>query len=329
MSDRVYSNDSDGANHNFVTIAQACHGVLAKRFFRDGNVKSYDLVKHYNFFEQEITCLRDLYTLCLYLVERQRCCVIRARVKDLKKTRRVRRLCNGEDATLILDRFNWFAIDVDNFKGYTGDLETDSNTVLMELPTAFRGCEYFAMASASYGIKEISIRMFFWSDNLVSNVDLKKALRGSIVDLAIFNPIQLIYTARPIFDVGMTDPVSDRIVWKQPLFPKKLVIPSSGGNNSGDPEKWYTKQQADVMIEKTLLKIEDLPPGGRHDGLRDQCYFIGKLVGQGHFELEEIKDRAFAACDAWGGQRDTKKDMQTIQYGIDRGIESMQRGENE
>jgi hypothetical protein len=329
MSDTIYTSDSEYTNHNHVTIAQACRGVLAKRFLRDGSVTTYDLVKHYNFFEQEVDSLRSLYTLCMYLVDRQRCCIIRARVKDLTKKRHVRRLCNGEDATLILSKFNWFAIDIDNFPGYTGDLLIDSKTVLMELPVAFRGCEYFAMASASYGIKQISIRMFFWSDNPVSNTDLKKMFKGTCVDVAIFNPIQLIYTARPIFDVGMIDPIENRIAWNEPMSPKKLVIPSYADNQKGDPEKWYTKQQAIVMIEKAYLKIEDITPGRRHDELRDQCYFLGKLVGQGHFDKDEVIERAFAACDEWTGSRNTAKDMETIKYGIARGIESMDRGVNE
>jgi hypothetical protein len=320
VSDRIYSTDEQSAS-NFVVIAEACRGILAKRFLADGSVIPYDRVKWYNFHELEISCLYDLYTLCIGLLDRPKNAIIRCRIKDLNVSKSVVRKCNGEEATLILVEQNWFTIDIDGFDISTGNLEHDCSIVLEHLPIFFRKMEYFAIASASYGVEPgIHIRMFFWSHHAISNISLKKAMTGSIVDLAIFNPIQLIYTAKPI-GIGH---VRNRIIWHSPLFPKALVIPSYSSNNSGDPEKWYTKQQAEPMLENALIKIEDLTEGSRHDGLRDLCYFIGKLVGQGHFEYQYAVERLDDACSRWS-KRDAKKDMETVLYGLDHGIVSMGR----
>ena len=64
----------------------------------------------------------------------------------------------------------------------------------------------------------ISIRLWFWLDRPVSDDELKSGWRQPIadglIDTAIFNPIQAIYTAAPIF-VGMPDPVPFRCgIWR-------------------------------------------------------------------------------------------------------------------
>ena len=328
MSDRIYTNDSGDANHDYVTVAQACHGVLTKRFLADSSVVPYSLIKHYNFFEEEITCLYDLYLLCNKLLEKPRCAIIRSRIKDLNNRRGVRRLCNGDDATLILQDCHWFALDIDNFDVCTGDLAADADTAVLELPTCFRNIEYFAVASASYGVKPgINLRLFFWNKYPISNTNLKKVMSRSICDASLFNPIQLIYTARPIFEDGIGDELGNGkgISWSSGSKELKLPILYDTDEKGRYKEKDYTKQQAEPILERTLLKIEDLGVGSRHDGLRNYCYLIGKLIGQGHFDREETIERVISACDSWAGNHDTKRDRETATYGIDTGIASMER----
>lgn len=332
MSDRIYTNDTPDANHDYVTVAQACHGVLTKRFLADDTVKSYDNVKTFNLFEEEITCLYDLYLLCNKLLEKPRCAIIRARIKDLSNRKKVRRLCNDQEdgslATLIVQDCHWFALDIDNFDVCTGDLAEDADTAVMELPTYFRNIEYFAVASSSYGVKPgINLRLFFWNKYPISNTNLKKVLRGSIADDSMFNPGQLIYTARPIFEDGIGDELGNGkgISWSSGSKELKLPILYDTDEKGRYAEKWYSKQEAEKILARTLLKIEDLTVGNRHEGLRNYCYLIGKLVGQGHFEREEMIERVLESCNEWTGNRNEKRDRETATYGIDRGIASMSR----
>lgn len=331
MSDRIYTDTESLSNDNFVLVCQSAETgkLLTKRNYRERQV-SYDRIFLCNFFEISLHSLTELYVLSKRMLDKPKCCFIRARIKDLDKRFKVRRTYKNEDATLVLENCNWIALDVDwQEVESTGNLVADANTVLLALPSVFTGVECFVVASASYGIKPgIRMRMFFWSREPVSNADIKRVLVGyeKIVDPAIFAPIQPIYTAKPIF-VGMDDPVKERIAMITPpgVFGSCVEIRAWNEHYRGAPEKWYTKRKAEAFLENSLLRIADFSSGDRHDGLITEGYLIGKLVGQGHFEREPTIQRMYDACDYWSGKRDTKKDMDTIIWSVDRGISSLDK----
>jgi len=329
VSDRIYTNDSDRANHDFVTVAQACQGVLTKVNHLDGSQTAFGNVKYYNFFEEEVVDLRALFSLSNKLLMKPRCCILRCRIKDRNKRKGVVRKSNDDDATLLAGRFHWFAIDIDKYGESTGDLVTDASQVILALPSKFWDSECFAVASSSYGLERkpgINIRLFYWSEHEITNVDLNKAMRGTIADRSIYaNPVQPIYTAAPIFDDGI-DPIETRIVWIQRAYQTVTIPVSETKDRKGDPENLYTKQQADKFIDKALREIAKLGEGERHEGLIRWGYFIGKMIGQDHFEEEDMTDRVMTVLDLhWHGNRDKKKDLETLQYAIRRGIISMGR----
>ena len=335
MSDRIYADSESMSNDNFVLVGQSAEAgkLLTKRNYKDSQ-RSYDHITFYNFFEISLYSLNELYMLCKRMLDKPKCCFIRARIKDLNNRFNVRRTYKNEDATLVLESCNWIALDVDwKDSECTGNLVADANTVLLALPSCFTGVECFVVASASYGIKPgIRMRMFFWSREPVSNSDLSRSLKGyeKIVDTALFNPIQPIYTAKPIF-YGIEDPVKQRIAMITPpgIFASCVDIRPWNEHYRGAPEKFYTKRKADIFIENSLLRIADLGYGDRHIGIRTEGYLLGKLVGQGHFEREVVIQRMYDACDYWSGKRDTKKDMNTIIWSIDRGIASMDRSNDQ
>ena len=334
MSDRIYSDDAEQSTENIVLVAQACKGVLTKRHYSAGVTKSYDRVKRFNFFENNLWSLDELFNLSKRLLDKPRCCIIRSRLRDRTKRWNVLRRSNdsddGEPATLIPYRCNWFALDIDGFGRSTGNLKDDFYQVLRALPSGFAGVECFVVASASYGIKPgIHMRMFYWSQNVVSLKDLHRFIRGNkaCIDLALFeNPVQPIYTAKPIFESGMIDPVKQRIQWIDGDY-SSVNVKSEYVHAKGMEEITYTKQQADAQAAKYLSNISRLAPGERHPGLIKWCYPLGKLIGQDHFDRDEMIERILNHCSFWGGKRDTKRDTETITYAVDRGIDSMFKGE--
>ena len=332
MSDRIYTSDEAVSNESFVIVAQSAEAgkLLTKRNYKDSQ-KSYDHVTFYNFYEVPISTLDELYMLCKRLLDKPKCCLIRARIKDLNKRFHVVRKYLDETATLILEKCYWIALDIDwKDEPSTGKLVADANTVLLALPLCFRGVECFAVASASYGIKPgIRMRLFFWLRHPVSNVEVKRVLKGyeHICDPAIFNPIQPIYTAKPIFH-DIDDPVKQRIISIIPLgiYGGSVDIPTEYEHYRGAPEKWYTTKKAINYSENAYLKISEMTGGERHDGLISQGYLLGKLVAQGHLERNEVTRRMYEACEYWNGKRDTDKDMKTIIWAVDSGIKSMDKG---
>ena len=329
MSDRIYTTGDSNAIDNFVTVCEAIGGVLTKTNFANGNQKSYDHVKFFNLEEISISNLYDLYCLSIGMLTQHNCCFIRARIKDEAKTQHVVRKCNGDEATLILQNQNWVPLDIDWSYPATGNIKEDAQTAILALPAIFHGVDYFAVASASYGFKPgIRMRLFFWCQYPVSNLDIKKCLADhkKIADPAIYNPIQPIYTSEPI---GV-NPVKNRIVWKKSLFDKPLLITISDHQNiRGAAEIWYTKNRAEMNKVKHLERIGMLTHGERHPGLITEGLPLGKLIGQGHFERETIIDEVMDLLDdQWTGKRDPKKDRETITWAIDKGIASMEEKNN-
>ena len=257
--------------------------------------------------------------------------MIRARIKNAANSKfALRRAVDSADgpATLVAYNCNWFALDIDGYGESNGDLVSDTHRVLLALPSCFSDVECFAVASASYGIKAaIHLRLFFWAQHGVSNRDILNVLRGNkaCADLAIYqNPVQPIYTAAPIF-VDRNDPVDRRMIWIQGAY-SSVNIPVEDVHVHGAAEIVYTKKQADAHLARYCSNISRLEQGERHPGLIKWCIPLGKLVGQGHYEREDIIERALNHCSFWNGKRDEGKDKRTIIYGIDLGIAAMDRG---
>jgi hypothetical protein len=336
MSDRIYDTSSQNAIDNFVTIAQAASPrfILTKRNYVNGLQDSYDRVKHFNFTQRQIESLDNLYMLCRELLEDPRRCIIRAQIKDnTKDCKHAIRKCVGPDATLVVQEQNWFCIDIDGLDGYTGDLLSDLNTVLLALPPAFR-TECFAVASASYGFFKkpgIHMKVFYWSWQPVSGSDLKRALAGNQAkaDVAIFNPIQLIYIAKP-FWVGCDDPIKERMVYYNRPENAFVNIPIYSRHYQGAPEQTYTKRQSIGVIVRSFERIAELTYGNRHNGLIREGFLGGHLCYQGFLDEDDALERLEIATSYWTGTPpNPEKDREAYLYGFKQGIQQMEDKEND
>ncbi len=333
MSDTIYTGVEQVATENFVTVAQTASPrfILTKRNYSNGTQDSYDRVKHYNFFQEHVDTLDSLYNLCVRLLDKPRCCIIRALIKDENKRKHVVRKYIGEDATLVINKCNWFCIDIDGLDGYTGDLLTDLNTVLLALPAGFQA-ECFAVASASYGFPTkpgIHMKVFYWSWQPVGHEDLKRSLRGNKAkaDLAIFSPIQLIYIARP-FWINMDDPIKERIVWYRNPLNAVVNIPSYSEHYRGAQEQYFTKRQSVGVIIRSFEKIAELSSGSRHNGLIREGFLGGHLCYQGYLTEEDALDRLQIATSYWHNPSPAK-DRDAYLYGFNQGIKQMIDKEND
>jgi hypothetical protein len=79
------------------------------------------------------------------------------------------------------------------------------------LPAEFEPAHAYWQLTSSAGVKSgIRLRLWYWLDRGISDAEAKRWLEGSPVDRSLFNPIQVHYTARPIFDPPDADPVPRR-----------------------------------------------------------------------------------------------------------------------
>jgi hypothetical protein len=305
---------------NIITVAQTYYSSLrlTKTIYNQNSIKPTDTPKYYNFFEVEIFSIADLARLIQYCMNKPRVCFIRARIKD--KCIKVERKSKGAESTLVCQPQNWFAIDVDGYGTYTGNVKQDAHSVLLAL--GWQNTECIALASSSYGIKpNIHMRLFFWADILIENVILKKLLRNNKakVDLALFNPIQPIYVATPIFANDMIDPIEKRFAFL-PGLNRCVMIPENITYTEGYKDKPSTKRQAKSDLNKAFKIVSEAESGSRHEILREQSRWMGKLVLQELLDEEDVFEALIFACITWG-EGDRKKDEETIRYGIKMGIE--------
>jgi hypothetical protein len=317
MSSDIYTEteantSSEYASRNNITIAVALNGRrLTKIAYPDpSHDVQYDQAKYYKFFNRDVYCLSDILEYVKVLLYKSDCCLIRGVCKDDTISKQ-RRLFHGEDATIIEQPQNWYALDIDNYGECSGDLKRDAKTALLAL--GLHDVEAFAIPSSGYMRKPgIRIRLFLWNSVKISCGSLKKHF-NSVADLALFHPIQPIYIARPIFK-GMSDPCKEYVAWIPGNQHSNIVETYAPGGNYKDV--LYTKKQAKNFFNSVLREVFDTDKD-RHIWLINRALGLGRYVGQGVLDEEDVIEELYMATSVWGGNR--KKDMQTIVDGIRKG----------
>jgi hypothetical protein len=317
MSSDIYTEteantSSEYASRNNITIAVALNGRrLTKIAYPDPSQDvQYDQTKYYKFFNRDVYCLSDILEYVKVLLYKSDCCLIRGVCKDDTISKQ-RRLFHGEDATVIEQPQNWYALDIDNYGECSGDLKRDAKTVLLALGLC--DVEAFAIPSSGYMRKPgIRIRLFLWNSVRVSCGSLKKHF-NSVADLALFHPIQPIYIARPIFK-GMNDPCKEYVAWISGNQHSNIVETYTPGQSYKEP--LHTKKQAQNFLNSVLREVFDIDKD-RHIWLINRSSWLGRCIGQGVLDEEDVIEELYLATAIWGGNR--KKDMQTIVDGVRKG----------
>lgn len=197
--------------------------MAAKRIWlRDGQppeIRDYDNAAHFDVFERPVASIDELGVL-LSKVERQpRYMMIRGKVlasADLKNA--LRRKANGTDgggACFEAAAHHVIPLDFDHIDCPVGfdpaaEPEAAARIAAALLPSEFYGVTCWWQFTSGAGVKPgIRIRLFYWGSRPTSDQELKAWLPSDVVDHSIFDPVQAIYTANPIFEEG-ADPVPVR-----------------------------------------------------------------------------------------------------------------------
>jgi hypothetical protein len=107
----------------------------------------------------------------------------------------------------------WAMIDIDGL-GYEDDIKNlDSifELVLSQLPNEFRNTTFWFNFSSNMGLKPgIRVHLGFWLSRPCSDTEMKAWLDGTVADLSVYSPNQLLLTCAPMFPDGVDDPVKQR-----------------------------------------------------------------------------------------------------------------------
>jgi len=220
------ASEENPMNHDTITVLHT-ERRLAKLWQVNGEITNYDLAKVFTHKEHPVANIDDLSGLLFRLERDSHACIIRGRYRgdeaaqidpeavDLKRGQVLRRKSAFEDQPL-----HSVLIDVDDFELVGSDPVMDPVGAIAEyiatLPEPFRNASYHWQLSNSAGHPrkrgKLNAHLWFWLATPRTSAELKtwaKAVKLPI-DRSVLAEVQIHYTAAPVFEQGLTDPVRTR-----------------------------------------------------------------------------------------------------------------------
>lgn len=266
---------------------------IAKRIHQDGTQTFVDLPYHYR--GAELPC-EDLPSLvkALDAASRLGAFVVRGRILPGVDRTKMRR-AHVTDPTLTDASHHWLLLDFDNHRPEVDRHDFAQNTTRYAedarnlLPEPFRGAVCWYQATGGAGFKPgVRLRLGFWLDRAVSNLEIKTWLRGLPLDFSIFTPSQPCFVANPSLAPGLEDPVRVRS-GVLPGQHNQVAVPAtfSGGGGGTD----YTEDLAKAT--KRVLKAEE---GERRNVLNRTAYALAYKYGEEELPAEKLEEALLAAA---------------------------------
>jgi hypothetical protein len=174
------------------------------------------------------------------------------------------------------------------------------------LPVEFHAASAYWQMTSSAGIKPgIRLRLWYWLDRPVADDEAKHWLADAPVDRALYSPVQIHYTAAPIFAGPADDPVPVRSGWwwrhqnvvtdpelpaPEPIDVDRVVPWRHAGSGGGDRVQAYA--------EAALRAAATATAGTRHPTLMAVAVRLYSLADAGLLDHGEVTRRLLAAAEA-------------------------------
>ena len=220
--------------------------IAAKRIFLDENDQPVvGRAERSLLFDVETASVDGLHAIHGWLQQLQddpHRIIIRGQLIEGRPNERVRRTFrpqNGEPGNFAAVARRWVMIDIDQIplpaewkdvNRYAAEIVQHA---ISQLPPEFHGVACAYQWSGSMGFKEGQIRLhlWFWLDRPVHDSELKAWLVGHPVDLALFSSVQPHFTANPVIEAGITDPLERRVGMFEPTGGDSVVAVPNGLNS--------------------------------------------------------------------------------------------------
>ncbi len=207
--------------------------LLTKRYQADGTVKGHGNAKWHKLDVAEVSNLRDLSALLTRLEAQPQSCVIRGAYKGDAVAIPHFRSQDGYKPGLIArqkDAINdqmlhSIMIDIDKYECLFHDPVADAEAAIQQyiserLPPQFALASFHWQLSAGAGVGAnagiLKAHVWFWLRQAHTSEELRDWAKSvnrqspDALDIALYDTIQAHYTANPVFDHGVTDPVAVR-----------------------------------------------------------------------------------------------------------------------
>lgn len=181
-------------------------------------VKSdYDRAKFFSVYSTVAGSLAELSAILMEIEDIPTSCLIRGGLKPGHPTDNVRRLLRDDDETgspapFVEQAVDWVMLDIDGLP-VSPDLTMPQRVaqLLYEMPQPFHDADFHIHWSSGAGLdgwNSLRAHLWFWLATPLRCSELRARAQAEAwdVDISLFNPVQVHYTANPIFD-GVDDPL--------------------------------------------------------------------------------------------------------------------------
>lgn len=208
---------------DFITVVSTLGPTLTKTYKSDGSVEPYGDAASFKVHQYAVSNLAELSEKLTKLETKHTGCVIRGKFigpdhaeKGSKSGTFKRNNNNFTDCP-----HHWFMVDIDKYEPGFADpvhepVDAIKDFIAEQLPAFFKDVSFHWQLSSSAGMpgKEhiLKAHVWFWSDTPYTSADMYAWAQtiGPRVDKAVYRRVQAHYTASPIFEEGVTDPVPVR-----------------------------------------------------------------------------------------------------------------------
>lgn len=208
-----------------LSILRHSMSSMAKTWLTDGTIKDYDDAKYFNLREVDVDNIRDLSEVLTDLENKNTSVVIRGKYVGDRLARdrdgidfkpgKVRRALDyfGDRPlhTVMFDLDKWQPLV---WNPLTNPVEAFDEYIVSELPAEFGGCSYHYQLSGSHGHSRkgetLNGHIWMWSEKAYTGAQWTAYCEslGLSVDRTVFRTVQCLYTAGPVFEDGVDDPLA-------------------------------------------------------------------------------------------------------------------------
>lgn len=282
----------------------------------DGTIEkvSFNAGKIFMREREPVSSLDDTHNVLKNLALAQEKFVIRAEPKDGAQSAAARRIHGDGAAFEQKDRY-WLTLDMDKINcpahiDPAKNPEEAAEWVRSMLPPPFNTTACIFKFSSSQNVppkkggkspSKISVHLWYWCDRAVSEQEWKRFFKAHPcpVDQALFSPVQIHYTADPVFN-GMDDPLPKRLGILKGDTPV-LHVPPIPDESVQKPRERVDKVPS--VPEDDISKAIDMLLPYYDEGGRDR--FAGAIAGalyRGGWPADETADFVYRLADAAGDE---------------------------
>lgn len=218
-----------------ITVLTSRGPALTKRWLADGTIEAHGRAKHHTVETFPVDNIRDVSVVMDALLPRAQSCIVRGEyigdeaASHVDDPERLGKFIRRSMEYFVDRGTHVLHLDVDKYLPLIADQDTDPEGAILEwardtLPVEFREVSFVWSLSSSAGHPSkagtLNAHIAYWTDRTLTSAETHAwaTLNNINVDRSFFHPVQATFSAAPLFDPGVVDPIVVRAGFYESLF---------------------------------------------------------------------------------------------------------------